>query len=121
MPMVPPIVRTAAVDRAGGLWISFTLPFTYVYDADGEKTRVVQFYGAGIMAPTSLSFARDGQLLVTPGCYVFDPAVARGAPAPVADTTTYEHTRLTAATPPDLPGRMLRSPRRYDAGTAGRG
>ena len=84
MPMVPPIVRTAAVDRDGGLWISFTLPFTYVYDADGEKTRVVQFYGTGIMAPTSLSFARDGHLLVTPGCYVFDPAVAQGASAPVA-------------------------------------
>jgi hypothetical protein len=42
----------------------------------------VQFYAAGIMAPTSLSFARDGQLLVTPGCYVFDPGIARGASAP---------------------------------------
>ena len=82
MPMVPPIVRTAAVDRAGGLWISFTVPFTYVYDTEGEKTRVVQFHGAGIIAPTSLSFARDGQLLVTPGCYVFDPAVTLRAPAP---------------------------------------
>jgi hypothetical protein len=82
MPMVPPIVRTAAVDRTGGLWISFTLPFTYVYDAEGEKTRVVQFHGAGIFAPTSLSFARDGQLLVTPGCYVFDPGVAPGALVP---------------------------------------
>ena len=81
MPLVPSIVRTAAVDRAGGLWISFTVPFTYVYDADGEKTRVVQFYGAGIMAPTSLSFAQDGQLLATPGCYVFDPGSARGASA----------------------------------------
>jgi hypothetical protein len=77
MPMVPPVVRTGAVDPAGGLWISFTLPFTYVYDAEGEKTRVVQFMGAGIMAPTSLSFSRDGQLLVTPGCYVFDPSGAR--------------------------------------------
>jgi hypothetical protein len=82
MPMVPPLVRTAAVDRTGALWISFTVPFTYVYDADGEKTRVVQFYGAGIIAPTSLSFARDGQLLATPGCYVFDPGVTRGDPAP---------------------------------------
>jgi hypothetical protein len=58
------------------------VPFTYVYDADGEKTRVVQFYGPGIIAPTSLSFARGGQLLATPGCYVFDPWVTRGDPAP---------------------------------------
>jgi hypothetical protein len=76
LPVVPPIVRTAAVDRRGNLWITFTLPFTYMYDADGEKTRVVQFYGAGLMAPTSLSFAPDGQLLITPRCYVFDPATA---------------------------------------------
>jgi hypothetical protein len=55
------------------LWISFTVPFTYVYDADGEKVRVVQFRGAGTVAPTSLFFAHDGRLLVTPGCYVFKP------------------------------------------------
>ena len=97
MPMVPPLVRTAAVDRTGALWISFTVPFTYVYDADGEKTRVVQFYGAGIIAPTSLSFARDGQLLATPGCYVFDPR---------ADIT-----RERGCSASDLPGRMLRSQR----------
>jgi hypothetical protein len=72
LPVVAPIVRTAAVDRTGRLWIAFTLPYTYVYDADGEKSRVVQFRGAGIIAPTSLSFTRDGRLLVTPGCYVFD-------------------------------------------------
>jgi hypothetical protein len=91
MPMVPPIVRTAAADRAGGLWISFTLPFTYVYDAEGEKTRVVQFHGAGILAPTSLSFARDGQLLVTPGCYVFDPGGAPDASAPDLPRRTGAH------------------------------
>jgi len=55
------------------LWISFTLPFTYVYDLDGEKVRTVQFRGAGVVAPTSLFFTRDGRLLVTPGCYVFRP------------------------------------------------
>jgi hypothetical protein len=74
MPVVLPLVRTAAVDPAGNLWIAFTLPFTYVYDQTGEKTRVVQFHGAGLMAPTSLSFARDGKLLATPGCYIFDAA-----------------------------------------------
>ena len=73
LPVVPPIVRTAAVDGNGNLWIAFTLPFTYVYDADGEKTRVVQFHGAGLLAPSSLSFTRDGKLLITPGCFVFDP------------------------------------------------
>jgi hypothetical protein len=70
--VVPPVVRTAAVDPDGGLWIAFTLPYTYVYDADGDKRRVVQFSGAGILSPQSLSFAAGGRLLVTPGCYVFD-------------------------------------------------
>jgi hypothetical protein len=77
LPIVPPIVRTAAVDRAGTLWIAFTLPFTYVYDADGEKQRVVQFRGAGLIAPSNLSFARGGTVLVTPGCYAFDPRPTR--------------------------------------------
>ena len=65
--------RTAAVDAAGRLWIALTLPFTYVFDPDGEKIRVVQFRAAGILAPSSLAFARDGRLLVTPGCYMFQP------------------------------------------------
>ena len=73
LPMVTPTVRTAAVDGAGRLWVSFVLPFTYVYDADGEKIRTVQFRGAGIIAPSSLSFNSRGRLLVTPGCYEFQP------------------------------------------------
>ena len=73
IPLVPPAVRTAAVDRHGNLWIALVLPYTYVYDTEGEKTRVVQFRAAGVLAPVSLSFAPDGQLLVAPGCYVFDP------------------------------------------------
>ena len=32
-PLVPPVVRTAAVDPQGALWVSFVLPFTYVFDA----------------------------------------------------------------------------------------
>lgn len=72
VPLVLPTVRTAAVDPAGHLWISFMTPFTYVYDPDGEKTRVVQFRGAGPLAPASLFFTADGRLLVTPGCYAFD-------------------------------------------------
>ena len=30
-------IRTAAVDRAGNLWIAFVVPYTYVYDRDGDK------------------------------------------------------------------------------------
>jgi hypothetical protein len=73
LPLVAPTVRTAAVDEAGRLWVSFVLPFTYVYDSDGEKVRTVQFRGAGIVAPSSLSFTSRGHLLITPGCYEFVP------------------------------------------------
>jgi len=71
LPLVPPLVRAAAVDRAGRVWVSFMQPFTYVYDARGEKVRTVQFQAAGTIAPTSLFFAADDRLLVTPGCYEF--------------------------------------------------
>lgn len=73
IPVVRPIVRTAAVDGQGQLWISFVVPVTYVYDRDGEKARTVQFRAAGLIAPASLYFTDDGRLLVTPGCYVFRP------------------------------------------------
>jgi hypothetical protein len=71
LPLVPPTVRTARVDNSGNLWISFMIPFTYVFNTDGEKIRTVQFRGAGVVTPTSLFFTRDGRLLVTPGCYAF--------------------------------------------------
>jgi hypothetical protein len=73
LPLVAPTVRTAAVDRSGKLWISFVLPFSYVFDAGGEKVRTVQFRGAGIVSPSSLWFNAQGRLLVTPGCYEFLP------------------------------------------------
>jgi hypothetical protein len=73
LPLVAPIVRTAAVDESGRLWVSFVRPITYVYDSSGEKIRTVQFRAAGIIAPSSLSFSTDGRLLVTPGCYEFLP------------------------------------------------
>jgi hypothetical protein len=73
VPIVPPVVRTATADASGHLWVSFVVPFTYVYDEDGEKVRTVQFATTGRMAPTSLSFGSGGRLLVTPGCYVFQP------------------------------------------------
>jgi hypothetical protein len=71
LPLVVPTVRTAAVDLAGNLWVSFLIPFTYVFDADGEKVRTVQFRAAGVLMPSSLFFSPKGQLLVTPGCYAF--------------------------------------------------
>jgi DNA-binding beta-propeller fold protein YncE len=71
LPVVPPLVRAAAVDADGNLWLSMTLPYTYVYNTSGEKIRTVQFRGAGILAPTSLFFTHTGTLLVTPGCYEF--------------------------------------------------
>jgi hypothetical protein len=75
LPLVAPMVRTAAVDRSGRLWISFIVPFSYVYDAGGEKVRTVQFRGAGLVSPASLWFNETGRVLVTPGCYEFEPPV----------------------------------------------
>jgi hypothetical protein len=71
LPLVLPTVRTAAVDTGGGLWVSFLAGFSYVFDATGEKVRTVQLRAAGPLAPTSLFFNQKGELLVTPGCYVF--------------------------------------------------
>ena len=73
MPIVSPTIRAAAVDATGHLWVSFVVPFTYVYDRDGEKTRTVQFRAAGIMTPGSLFIGREGRLLITPGLYEFNP------------------------------------------------
>jgi hypothetical protein len=71
VPLVSPTVRTAAVDPRGRLWISLVVPYTYVFDAGGEKIRTVQFQAAGLIAPNSLSFASPSRLLVTPGCFEF--------------------------------------------------
>lgn len=71
LPLVLPAIRTAAVDPDGHLWIALMVPYTYVYDASGDKVRTVQFRGAGLVSPTSLFFADRHSLLVTPGCYEF--------------------------------------------------
>jgi hypothetical protein len=70
-PIVPASVRAAAVDPDGNLWISLTVPYTYVYDAAGEKRRTLQWRGAGRMSATSFFFTKDNRVLVTPGCYAF--------------------------------------------------
>ena len=71
LPVVPPVVRTAGVDRQGRLWVALMSPVTYVYDVSGDKVRTVQFRGASVLTPNSLFFTKDGRVLVTPGCYVF--------------------------------------------------
>jgi len=71
-PVVRPIVRAAAADASGSLWISLDVPFTYVYDRRGDKHRVVQFRATGVLAPTDISFTPSGRLLATPGCHLFE-------------------------------------------------
>jgi hypothetical protein len=85
-PLVTPLVRTAAVDPSGRLWVSLTAPYTYVYDRDGTKIRTVQFQAGGIVSPASLFFTPGGRLLVTPGCLEFSvtvPHAARRTPGTV--------------------------------------
>jgi len=72
-PFVAPTIRAAAVDDRGELWISLSVPYTYVFSPDGDKVRTLQFQAAGLISPLSLSFAPSGRLLVTPGCFEFDP------------------------------------------------
>jgi hypothetical protein len=79
-PLVRPTIRTAAIDPDGQLWVSFVVPYTYVYDKDGDKVRTVQFRGAGILAPNSLFFGKKSRALVTPGLYEF--AVPPAQPLP---------------------------------------
>jgi len=71
LPLMAPLVRTAAVDPEGRLWVSLMEPYTYVYDRRGDKTRTIQFRGARVLAASSLFFAGPDRLLVTPGCYEF--------------------------------------------------
>jgi len=73
LPLVMPTIRAAAVDGAGRLWISFVVPYTYVFDADGDKIRTLQFRGAGITSPNSFFFDRRGRVMTTPGLYEFQP------------------------------------------------
>ncbi|HVC19575.1 MAG TPA: hypothetical protein VNE16_05815 [Vicinamibacterales bacterium] len=74
IPVTDPIVRAAAVDPAGNLWVALAVPYLYVYDPEGDKIRVVQLETpAGPLVATSLFFDGRGRLLVTPGCNIFDP------------------------------------------------
>lgn len=70
-PIVPPTVRTAAIDPDGHIWISLAVPYTYVYDPGGDKRRVIQFQAAGTFNPINVYFAADGRIVAAPGCYTF--------------------------------------------------
>jgi hypothetical protein len=72
IPLVRPAVRSAAADAAGNLWVSLSVPYTYVYDPTGQRRRTVQFVGVRPILPLAMNFDRSGHLLVTPGCYVFN-------------------------------------------------
>jgi len=71
LPLVPPSVRTAAVDAAGRLWIALADGSIYVHDADGEKVRVLRLEATGPLLPNSLSLPSPKRLLVSPGLYEF--------------------------------------------------
>ena len=96
-PLIAPTVRAAAVDARGQFWISFSVPFTYVFDAQGDKVRVVQFRAGGVVSPNNLSFDRAGRLLVTPGLAIFDPAAISDQPA---EPTVLEPVVLERRPPP---------------------
>ena len=70
----PRMVTAAAVAPDGQLWVALRTRHVYVYDQKGMKRRVLQLRGAGPIGATSLSFSQSGRLLVSPGCYEFDPA-----------------------------------------------
>ncbi len=72
LPLVRPTVRAAALDLKGRLWVAFEAGFTYVFDADGDKIRVVQFRGAGLVSPTTMFFGPTGRLLITPGLHEYE-------------------------------------------------
>ena len=81
LPLILPNVQTAAAAADGSVWIALSSGYVYVYDAHGDKTRVVELHGAGRIAPASLAFSNAGRLIVTPGGYEFDaPASNRAAP-----------------------------------------
>jgi hypothetical protein len=80
-PLPAPVVRTAAVDAEGQLWVVLQTGHVYVYNRMGEKQRVVTFGGALSELPSSLFFTSRNRVLVGPGGYEFD---ATPGPSPAA-------------------------------------
>jgi len=75
-PLPAPVVRTAAADRAGRLWVVLQTGHVYVYDSSGEKVRTITFGGATPALTSSLFFTKDGRVLTGPGGYEFDASLA---------------------------------------------
>lgn len=71
-PFPAPMIRTAAADAAGQLWVALRTSQVYVYDTNGEKTRVVQLAGARPLLPASFFFPSPERLVVGPDGYEFD-------------------------------------------------
>lgn len=71
VPVVSPLIYTAAVDRRGRLWIALADAVVYVYDSDGDKIRAVRLQAAGTITPSSMFFGTNDRLLVTPGLVEF--------------------------------------------------
>lgn len=70
-PFPQPVIRTAAADAKGRLWIAMRTSSTYVYD-QGEKVRTIYFEGVRALQPTSFFFTKTGRLLVGPDGYEFE-------------------------------------------------
>jgi hypothetical protein len=96
LPVIATTVRAAAVDPKGQLWISLSVPYSYVFDADGDKVRVVQLRAGGVISPSSLAFGADGRLLTTPMLAIFDPDVVSNLPV---DTTIVDPVTLQPQSP----------------------
>jgi hypothetical protein len=76
-PLPAPVVRTAAADRSGKLWVALQTGHVYVYDGTGEKVRTLVFGGPSPDLTSSLFFTRSGRVLTGPGGYEFDASAAR--------------------------------------------
>lgn len=71
-PLPAPVVRAAAADRQGRLWVALQTGHLYVYDESGEKIRTVTLGGPAPELVSSLFFTRAGRLLTGPAGYEFD-------------------------------------------------
>jgi hypothetical protein len=71
-PLPALMVRAAAADRQGRLWVVLQTGHVYVYDASGEKIRTLVFGGPSRELTSSLFFTRGGRVLTGPAGYEFE-------------------------------------------------
>jgi len=70
-PLPALMVRAAAADRQGRLWVVLQTGHVYVYDTSGEKVRTLVFGGPSRELTSSLFFTRGGRVLTGPAGYEF--------------------------------------------------